>query len=168
MNPQEKIDLKKLVKNMPDEYVDNTEGIRALKHSRLIHADILKMEELKKTQAELRMANPLQFRELCESECFFLFCKYTDIYNRLLKDEIDLAIMEKALNVLLQIEEGKIDQQEGSVIVGKLFHEIYVDSALRRSSNLDKAAASEPESNPKYEGVAISWKEYKQKLNLQM
>ena len=51
MNPQEKIDLKKLVTNMPEEYVDNTEGIRALKHSRLIHADILKMDNFKQTNA---------------------------------------------------------------------------------------------------------------------
>jgi hypothetical protein len=166
MNPQEKIDLKKLVNNMPDEYVDNTEGIRALKHSRLIHADIQKMESLKIEYADMRLSNPIKFQELCEVECIFLFYKYTDIYNRLLRDEIDLAIMEKALNVLLKIEEGEIDQQEGSVIVGKLFHEIYVDSALRRSENLDKAAsASDADSKPKYEGVSISWKEYKSKFS---
>jgi len=165
MNPQEKIDLKKLVKNMPDEYVDNTDGIRALKHSKLIHKDIQIMENLKKTHSELRTSNPLKFQEICESECIFLFYKYTDIYNRLLRDEIDLEIMEKALKVLYQIEEGQIDQQEGSVIVGKLFHEIYVDSALRRSDNLDKASSSDSETKPKYEGIPINWKEYKQKLN---
>ena len=78
-----------------------------------------------------------------------------------MRDEIDLAIMEKALNVLLKIEEGAIDQQEGSVMVGKIFHEMYVDSALRRSDNLDKAA--DASNTPKYEGAAISWKEYKMK-----
>ena len=164
MNPQEKIDLKKLMHNMTDDYVDNTEGIRELKHSRLIHADIVKLEQIKKDNADMRLSNPVQFREVCEGECVFLFYKYTDIFNRLLRDEIDLAIMEKALNVLLKIEEGEMDQQEGSVMVGKLFHEIYVDSALRRSENLDKAASADPESKPKYEGVAISWKEYKAKL----
>lgn len=165
MNPQEKIDLKKLVNNMPGDYEDNTEGIRSLKHSRKIHADIVKLEEIKKTHADMRLSHPVQFREVCEAECIFLFYKYTDIFNRLLRDEIDLAIMEKALNILLKIEEGDIDQQEGSVIVGKLFHELYVDSALRRSDNLDKAGATaDPDSKPKYEGVAISWKEYKAKL----
>lgn len=161
INPQEKIDLKKLVSNMPDEYVDNTEGIRSLKHSRLIHADIIKIEDLKKKNPDM---DPFQFRELCETECVFLFYKYTDIFNRLLRNEIDLAIMEKALNVLLKIEEGEIDQQEGSVIVGKLFHEIYVDSALRRSNNLDKEVDLESETKPKYEGTPISWKEYKMKF----
>jgi hypothetical protein len=103
------------------------------------------------------------FSELCESECTFLFYKYTDIFRRVVRNEINLTIMSTALNVLKKIEDGEIDQQEGSVIVGKLFHEIYVDSALRRSENLDKAASEEDTSTPKYEGKSISWKEYRNK-----
>jgi hypothetical protein len=99
-----------------------------------------------------------------------LFYKYTDIYNRLLKDEVNLTIMNKALDVLKRIEDGEIDQQEGSVIVGKLFHEIYVDSALRRSANLDAAAANEKKKSqsavpPREPTKNISWRQYK-KQNL--
>ena len=36
----------------------------------------------------------------------------------------------------------KVDQHEGSVLVGKLLKELYVDSALRRSENLDKEYGS--------------------------
>jgi hypothetical protein len=169
MNPQEKIDLKKLIGKM-DDYEDNTNGIREMKHSADIHADIMKMEELKKEHAELRKTDPLAFSQLCESECIFLFYKYTDIYNRLLKDEVNLTIMNKALDVLKRIEDGEIDQQEGSVIVGKLFHEIYVDSALRRSANLDAAAANEKKKSqsavpPREPTKNISWRQYK-KQNL--
>ena len=165
MNPQEKIDLKKLIGKMED-YEDNTRGIREMKHSDDIRADILKMETLKKENAELRKTDPFAFSQLCESECLFLFYKYTDIYNRLLKDEVDLTIMNKALTVLKRIEDGEIDQQEGSVIVGKLFHEIYVDSALRRSANLDAVdAAAKVKSQsalpPKVPTKKISWREYK-------
>ena len=83
-----------------------------------------------------------------------------------MKDEVDLNIMHKALDVLKRIENGEIDQQEGSVIVGKLFHEIYVDSALRRSANLDAAAASSDARSssavpPKVPIKKISWREYK-------
>jgi hypothetical protein len=159
MNSQEKLDLKNLMGKITDDYVDNTSGIREMKHSSLIRADINKMENFKKEKAELRFSNPLEFQGLCECECYFLFSRYTDIYNRLLKDEIDLTIMEKALDVLFQIEEGKIDQEEGSVIVGKLFHEIYVDSALKRSEKLDKLVSSD--NIPKYEGKSITWKDYK-------
>jgi hypothetical protein len=162
MNPQEKIDLRKLIGKM-DDYEDNTAGIREMKHSDAIRDDIQKIVDLKKTRSP--DLSDQAFFELCESECTFLFCKYTDIFRRVLQDEINLTIMSTALKVLKKIEEGEIDQQEGSVIVGKLFHEIYVDSALRRSDNLDKAAASaDPESKPKYEGISVSWKEYKAKL----
>jgi hypothetical protein len=164
MNPQEKIDLKKLIGKM-DDYEDNTHGIREMKHSDSIRADILKIEELKKEHADLRNTDAPAFSQLCESECIFLFYKYTDIYNRLLKDEVDLNIMHKALDVLKRIENEEIDQQEGSVIVGKLFHEIYVDSALRRSANLDAAASSDARSSsavpPKVPIKKISWREYK-------
>ena len=168
MNPQEKIDLKKLIGKM-DDYEDNTHGIREMKHSDNIRADILKMEALKKEQADLRKMDPIAFSQLCEAECIFLFYKYTDIYNRLLKDEVDLTIMNKALTVLKRIENGEIDQQEGSVIVGKLFHEIYVDSALRRSANLDAASAtadvrSSSAVPPKAPIKKISWREFKKTL----
>jgi hypothetical protein len=162
MNPQEKLDLKKLIGNMGD-YEDNTMGIREMKHSDAIRSDIQKIVKLKQTRSP--DLSDQAFSELCESQCTFLFYKYTDIFRRLLRDEINLTVMSTALNVLKKIEDGEIDQQEGSVIVGKLFHEIYVDSALRRSNNLDKAS-SEAESNisiPKYEGKSISWKEYRNK-----
>ena len=169
MNPQEKIDLKKLIGKM-DDYEDNTNGIREMKHSDDIRTDILKMEALKKEHASLMLTDPVAFSQLCEAECIFLFYKYTDIYNRLLKNEVDLAIMNRALDVLKRIEDGDIDQQEGSVIVGKLFHEIYVDSALRRSANLDaEASASIQKSASAVPAKApikkISWKEYKNSVS---
>jgi len=170
MNPQEKIDLKKLIGKM-DDYEDNTHGIREMKHSDNIRTDILRMETLKKEHTELRKNDPLAFSQLCEAECNFLFFKYTDIYNRLLKDEVDLTIMNKALEVLKRIEEGEIDQQEGSVIVGKLFHEIYVDSALRRSANLDAAASLAQSKSasavpPKPPIKKITWREYKNNTSI--
>lgn len=162
MNSQEKIDLKRLITSM-DDYEDNTAGIRQMKHSDKIRIDIATMETLKTKYADLRKTSPIEFNEKCESECFFLFSKYTDIYNRLLRDEINLGIMDVALKTLKQIEDGKIDQQEGSVIVGKLFHEIFVDSALKRSAKLDKEAESA--NVPKYEGKDISWKSFKTNHN---
>ena len=162
MNSQEKLDLKNMVGKMAEEYVDNTDGIRKTKHSPLIRADITRMEFIKKANADLRMSNPVEFQNICESECNFLFYNYTDIYNRLLRDEVDLTIMDQALAVLKKIEDGEIDQQEGSVIVGKLFHQIYIDSALKRSEKLDKAA--EAENVPKYEGKDISWSDFKKNL----
>jgi hypothetical protein len=160
MNAQERIDLKRIMTNMKDDYKDNTQEIRQMKHSPLIHKDILQMEKLKVEYKELRETDPDQFSELCQKECFFLFQKYTDIYNRVYKDELNLTIMQHTLLALKRIEDGEIDQEEGSVIVGKLLHELYVDSALKRSDNLDKEHLTNTVKN---EGKEISWKDYKKK-----
>ena len=40
MNTKEKLDLKKLLKGAEDEYVDNTDGIRRVKHSVFLRDDI--------------------------------------------------------------------------------------------------------------------------------
>lgn len=161
MNNQERLDLKNLMSKMDKEskYEDNTAGIREMKHSIHIGRDIQRIEQLKKTESEMRKSSPQQFNELCEQECSFLFCKYTDIYNRLMRDEIDLVIMFKALQTLKRIEDGELDQQEGSVIVGKLFHEMYVDSALKRSAALDATSSSDTPAI--IQGKNISWREYK-------
>ena len=42
MNSQERLDLKRLINSQ--DYVDNTEGIRRVKHSDLLKAEIQKME----------------------------------------------------------------------------------------------------------------------------
>ena len=57
------------------------------------------------------------------------------------------------------IEDGKVDQHEGSVIVGKILKELYVDSAMKRIDNLDKEHTQD--SVPKIEPKKLSWREYK-------
>jgi hypothetical protein len=158
MNAEEKLNLKKLLDNSDCE--NNTDNIRKLKHSIRIRDDIRALELLKRDERALMAMEPHQFLELCQTKALFLFTNYTDIFNKILKDEIDLDIMSKLLQVLKLIEDGGVDQHEGSVMVGKVLKELYVDSALRRGENLDKQYASE-----KVEpivGKKITWKEYKQ------
>ena len=69
--------------------------------------------------------------------------------------------MAQMLNVLKQIEEGEVDQHEGSVLVGKILKEIYIDSALKSSENLDKQ--SKQDEVELVDQIKISWKEYKSK-----
>lgn len=160
MNPQERLDLKRLVAE--SECGDNTENIRKLKHSVPLLNDVRKMEILKRSHAEMRVNAFPEFESLCQSECVFLFNNYTDIFNKLLKDELNLVILVKMIQVLKMIEDEKVDQHEGSVVVGKYLKELYVDSALRRAENLDKEHAGE---QIEYvEPKSVSWKEYK-KMN---
>lgn len=164
MNPQERLDLKKLMQQPGHDYEDNTDGIRKLRHSDLIRDDILTLEELKK---ERKTENETYFKQICQTKCAFLFNSYTDVFNRVLNDEIDLAIMGKALHTLKQIEDGKINQQEGSVLMGKLFYQIFVDSALKKGEKLDQIAKDEePLKEYRLETSPLTYKEYKlQKKN---
>jgi len=156
---EERLNLKKLIDNNSDSYVDNTSQIRKLKHSIKIRDDIRKMEIYKAKNQKLKKKDYSSFEGRLQEKCSFLFTNYTDIFNKVLKDEINLDIMQKLLYVLNLIEEEKLDQNEGSVAVGKLLKELYIDSALRRADNLDKE--HEGEIVPKEEGKKISWKEFK-------
>jgi hypothetical protein len=95
----------------------------------------------------------------CASECSFLFTYYTDIFNKVRKDEIDINILNRFLDVLRKIEDGDMDQHEGSFAVGSLLKELYVDSALKKAEKLDANSEKAPE--PKQAEVNISWKQFK-------
>jgi hypothetical protein len=75
---------------------------------------------------------------------------------------LDLAIMSRLLAVIKMIEDKKVDQHEGSVLVGKILKELYVDSALKRCDNLDKEHNSD-DKEEKREVKPVSWSEWKSK-----
>lgn len=163
MNDDERLNLRKMIAANDTE--DNTSKIRGLKHSELIRADVAKMLKLKHEYARLAKSHPSQYDAMCVSRCAFLFNHYTDIYNKLKKDEIDLNILMKFVSVLKLIEDGKIDQHEGSFEVGKLLKQIYVDSALRKSEHLDaaheRAGATLPAPAPVKN---VSWVQFKKQM----
>jgi hypothetical protein len=141
---EERINLQKLVGEFESE--DNTEHIRNLKHSGKIRSDIEKIQRLNVPVAT----------ETAMVAAPFLYANYTDIFHRVVKGDLDLAMMNKVLDVLSMIEEKRVDQHEGSVLVGRLLKDMYLDSAVRRADRLD-------EENPKElqeEGKPVSWKEY--------
>ena len=95
MNSAERIQLEKMIQ--VNGAVDNTETIRSLKHSEKIRDDVLTMVKLKNDYQRLSKSNPAQFDAMCVSRCSFLFNTYTDLFNRLKKDELDLNIMGQLL-----------------------------------------------------------------------
>jgi hypothetical protein len=158
VNTDERLNLKKLITEC--ETVDNTEYIRKVKQSIPLAKDIQTMERLKMQNTTLRATHPEEFAQICEGQCAFLFNSYTDIFKKLLKDEINLEIMQQFLQVLKMVEDGNVDQHEGSVIIGRILKELYLDSAIRRGDNLDK----ENPPLPKVDGKKISWNEFKSKV----
>jgi len=162
MNNMERIQLEKMIQ--ANDAADNTTQIRDLKHSSLIHQDVGTLLNLKRDYARLAKTHPDQFDMMCVNRCSFLFNNYTDIFNKVKKDEIDLQILGRLLGVLKMIEDGKVGQHEASVEVGKLLKQIYIDSALKKSEKLDKlhAGSSSSSSSSLPPAKKISWKQYKE------
>ncbi len=153
MNASERLQLQQMIK--ANNVSDQTELMRELKHSRQLRADINGLLLIK---AKHRDNQELILNEAI-TECNFLCTYYTDIFNKVRKDEIDLKILFQFLDVLKQIEDGELDQHEGSFVVGKLLKELYIDSALRKAEKLNKD--KEECEAPKVEPINISWKQFK-------
>lgn len=160
MNVDEKLNLKKMLAQSQD-YVDHTEDIRRLKHSGLLLDGLRDIEKLKRANVELREKSPDEFIEMCKHAAPIMYNLYTDLFNKLVKDELNLVIMIKLIRILELIEQGNVDQNEGSVMVGKLLKELYVDSAMRLGEKLDKANETNEPIVEKTPAKSISWKEWK-------
>lgn len=161
LSPDERLNLKKMVNEMGSE--DNTAHIRKVKHSVLLRDEIRKLDTFKKANIRSNMteADTEKFLEQCRDVTPFLYNNYMDIFHRLVKDELDLEIMTKLLIVLKLIEDEKVDQNEGSVMVGKVLKELYVDSALKQAEHLDSTNNDvKPQIMP-VPVTPLSWKEYK-------
>jgi len=155
----DKLDLKKLIAD--SDYEDNTANIRKLKHSVLIRKDVEKMLKLKSKHVRLVRNDFDGFAKLCMGQCNFLFSHYTDVFNRVLKDELDLSILGSVIDILGKIEDGKVDQMKGSVEVGELLKKMYIDSALKTGNKINANNKDNDEEHIFQESKRLSWKEFK-------
>ena len=151
MNKAQAINLEKLINNS-DDYVDNTEKIRKIQHSPFIKLEVNKLIKLRNENLDIEKDKLI---DLAAEKCNFLFTNYTSLFLKILKDEIDITLLEKFIDCLKEIEDGKKDQNEASVKVGTILKEIYIDSALRKANKLDG------EKQVKKQPKNISWKQFK-------
>ena len=154
MDDKQRLQLQNMIK--ANNVEDQTDFIRNLKHSQIIRNDVNNMILIKSKYR----GDDNKIHEECVNECNFLFTYYTDIYNKIRKDEIDIGILNQFLDVLRKIEDGELDQHEGSFLVGTLLKTLYVDSAIRKGEKLDEQNNEEKEP-PKKPEVSISWKQFK-------
>lgn len=159
MDQFDKLNLNKMIN--ANNVEDCTKEIREKKHSQLIRDDVKRLISLKQKYSRLARSNPSQFDAMCVSQCSFLFNSYMDIFNKVKKNELNLQILDKLLDVLKQIEESDLDQHEGAYEVGKLLKTMYIDSALTKAEIIDKRTGKKTiVSKPKEKN--ISWAEFKQ------
>jgi hypothetical protein len=156
MDDKQRLQLQNMIK--VNNVEDQTDFIRNLKHSQVIRHEVNNMIMIK---AKFR-GDDAKIHEECVNECNFLFTYYTDIYNKIRKDEIDIGILNKFLDVLKRIEDGELDQHDGSFLVGTILKELYVDSALKKADKLNEN--EEPKPEPIKPQQNVSWKQFK-KMN---
>jgi hypothetical protein len=106
---------------------DNTDKIKHLKHSELIRKDV---DTLLSIILKLKTDDYKTLDKACIQQCNFLFINYTNIYNKLLKNQIDIEILYKFLDCLKSIEDGIKNQHEGSYEIGLLLKSIYIDPKI--------------------------------------
>jgi hypothetical protein len=156
MNDKQRLQLQNMIKvNGTDDY---TESIRELKHSQLLRDQVNALIMIKAKYRD----DPERIHIEGVNDCNFLFTYYTDIYNKLRKDELDINILYKLLDVLKKIEDAELDQHEGSFVVGTVLKELYVDSALKKADKLNESnTVTREEPKPKRE---ISWNQFKKTI----
>lgn len=156
MNPQESLTLQRLIKE--NDVVDQTDNIRKLKHSEDIKRDIIRINVLHEKEKELKINNKKEFDDLLRRECSFLYNNYTDIFNKLKNEEINVQLLLLFVQKLAAIENGESNQHNASYDIGQILKQIYIDSALKRTEKNEKEVIEKINKEP---AINISWKQYK-------
>lgn len=161
MNPNDRLQLSKMIKEYNSE--ETTDKIRHLRHSENIRVDVGVIQRLKLQYPRIYKSNIKQFKLMATNRASFLFNNYTNLFNRIIKGELDLNILWQFLEVLKQIEDGTIDQHDGSYKIGMLLKRLYIDSALQREKK-DQEKTPNKKNEYKKPMCTMSWNEFK-KMN---
>jgi len=165
MNSEQEKVLNRLIKE--NDVQDNTEKIKSLKHSSQIRNDIAVIQNIK------RQNKSKDFKTLDEEaihKCSFLYKNYPNIYNKMLKDEIDIKVMYTFLDELSKIENGTQNQHEASYNIGMLLKSLYVDKKIGVDSSSSNQKNSKSNPKKKKKGLLkpskshMSYAEYKKKF----
>ena len=166
LDDTQKLDLKNLIN--ANNTKDCTQEIRDRKQSKLIKDDVKQLINAKIKYQRLSKTNPQEFSNICINQARFLYNNYTDIFNKIKNDQLDLNIFERFLEILGKIESGDLDQHEASYLVGNILKRLYIDSALKQQEQCNqndinkkkhKKHEKKPESTNKE--INISYRDYK-------
>ncbi len=152
MNQDQQLLLNRMIKE--NDTQDNTCKIQSLKHSQKIRRDVSIIQNIK------RKNHCNDFKTLDNEAqakgCGFLFKHYPNIYNKLLKNQIQIKILYRFLDELEKIEKGQQNQHEASYKIGLLLKEMYIDKKIDV-----KKESSTNQSTTKRRVKKITYEEYK-------
>lgn len=165
MDDNQRLQLKSMINE--NNVIDKTDMIRKLKHSKILRNEVNEMLQLKNLYKN-NLSSP-DFRDEAMNKCKFMFQYYTDIFNKLRKDELNVNMLFEFLDILEKIEQGQLDQHEASFKIGSTLKKMYIDSAVKHAENME---ATDNENNevklkPKQESKDISWKHFKKIQKIQ-
>tara|TARA_B110000305_G_scaffold171919_1_gene189912 strand:+ start:534 stop:1007 length:474 start_codon:yes stop_codon:yes gene_type:complete len=145
--------------------IDKTDMIRKIKHSSILRNEVNEMKKMKEYYKTNLDSNEFKYEAM--EKCKFLFEYYTDIFNKIRKDELNERLLFDFLDILEKIENGEINQHDASFQVGSILKKMYIDSAVKRSENIEKKELAESndivKSKPHIidKSKNISWKHFK-------
>ena len=165
MDDNQRLQLQSMINE--NNVIDKTDMIRKIKHSSILRNEVNEMIQLKNVYKN-NLSSP-NFRDEAMNKCKFLFQYYTDIFNKLRKDELNENLLFEFLEILEKIEKGQLDQHEASFKVGSILKNMYIDSAVKHAENMeakdnensDPDLESTPSPTPKPKSKDISWKHFK-------
>ena len=160
MDETTRLNLDKMIQEYGAE--ETTEKIRNLRHSKLIKDDVQKFVIFRNKYIRLARTNKEQYKQMAKKHCSFLYDNYTNIFNRLLKDELNLGILANFLDVLKRIEDGDIDQHEGSYEIGLLLKKLYIDSVMKQKAKDEKKDRRKKKKKKQRVAKNISWSRFKE------
>jgi len=146
MNSEERFKLHELIKE--GNVQDNTNNIRRLKHSAQLKKDVMTIKMITSRAVCLEYEH---LNESCAPHCKFMIENYKNIYQRMLKGQVNFSILDKFLDCLESIENGTRDQHEASYEIGTLLKSIYIDPKIY-------------EETVRRGAIDIDWNEYKNKM----
>jgi hypothetical protein len=141
-----------------ENYEDNTSGIREAKHSSPLLADIRRMAKLRTRHADLKEKSMDDYLVIFQRECKYIYTQFPDVFDRVVRNDMNLDVFEKIIMILKMIEDGKVNQSEASALVGKLSQKLFFQKeAVEAVANAANSSSAEPEP-PR----GMTWKEFKQ------
>lgn len=158
MNNDQRLQLQSMINE--NNVIDKTDMIRRIKHSKILRNEVNEMLKIKNFYKDNLDSN--DFKDEAINKCKFLFQYYTDIFNKLRKDELNINMLFEFLDILEKIENGTLNQHEASFQVGSILKNMYIDSAVKHAENMEKKdKMNEKKTSPVIQSKDISWKHFK-------
>jgi hypothetical protein len=168
MDDNQRLQLQSMINE--NNVIDKTNLIRKIKHSSILRNEVNEMIQLKNVYKN-DLSSP-DFKDESMSKCKFLFQYYTDIFNKLRKDELNVNMLFEFLDILEKIEKGEMGQHDASFKVGSILKNMYIDSAVKHTEKMENMEAKNNENNsepkPKPKSKDVSWNYFKKIKRLKL